>query len=349
MKKITNIYQALSRAFVFTTLALVSVACTDVEPLKIKESSIETQNSELYQTYLTDLRAYKASEHKVAIGFMDNSRTLSQSQAQRIGAVPDSLDYLVLSTPANIQEIDAREIAQNRELKGIKTLYMIDFDAIKAVYDERAKDFALEPENAGKVFTPTFNNFLVDSIASTIDLCAKYGYDGIVMAFEGKSKLHMTDAERNVYTAHENIFIGIAQDWATRNPGKELLVKGRPQNILNLDFLERAKHILIDCRAYTSKEQAIHNVLLANGEGLNNNKFIPLVSTKSLDETDKKTGYWGSKEALAEIAKWIMQDSNDYSFSGLAIYDISNDYYQPAFTYAKVREAISIINPSVKK
>lgn len=342
----TRIY----KAFALATLALASVACdTDVESLKINEPSISEQNPELYQAYLQDLRAYKQGEHKVAIAYLDNSRAQSTTQAQRISAVPDSLDYLVLTHPTNISELDAREIKENREQKGTKTLYTIDFEHIKQVHAIRVQEFEMNEANAGKTYTPSLNDFLVDSVAKSLEWCNKYGYDGIVMAYAGREKDYLTPLERQTYTSYEHIFIGMTLDWASRNPRKELLLQGLPQNIFSQEVLERAKYILIDVRAAEGKSDAVLIAEQAAAEQVPGDKLVPLVSTYSLDKDDKKTGYWGSDSAILGAARWVNIRNPRYDLAGLAMYNIGNDYFTPAFTFGTVRQAVNIINPSIKK
>src|SRR5574344_1355821 len=117
---------------------------TDTESITINEPGIANQNSELYAQYLTKLKAYKASKHKITIGWFDNSNKLPINQAQHISAVPDSLDYISLMTPDTLTKAELDEIATLRQDKGTKVIYTINFDAIKLVYDNRAKDYEAE-------------------------------------------------------------------------------------------------------------------------------------------------------------------------------------------------------------
>lgn len=346
MNRQSLIYKVLALAGVI----LSSVACdTDVESLKIHEPRIESQNEHLYKAYLQDLKSYKNEVHKVAIAYLDNSRTISHTQAHRIEAMPDSLDYLILTSPTNISTMDAKEIEENRGKKGIKTLYAIDFESIKLVHDLRVQEFEADEANAGKAYTPSLNDFLVDSVAKSLEWCNKYGYDGIVMAYDGKNKLYMSSAERQTYTSYEQIFIGMTLDWSARNPSKELLLQGHPQHIFSQEVFERAKYIILDLRRTTAKTEAAMQVAQAKAEQVPSDKFVPLLSTFSLDKADDKTGYWGAKSAILEAARWSAEYNAHYSLAGLAVYNIGNDYYQPDFTFGTVREAISIINPSIKK
>lgn len=341
--------------FIYKTLALVSItlatwACdTDVKSLTIHEPRIEHQNENLYKAYLEELKAYKAGKHQVSLAYLDNSRSVTHTQAHRISAVPDSLDYLILTSPTSISEQDAEEIQINRSKKGIKTLYTIDFENIKLVHDLRVQEFEANEANAGKTYTPSLNDFLVDSVAKSLAWCNQYGYDGIVMSYEGKNKLYMSSDERQTYTSYEQIFIGMTLDWSMRNPQKELLLQGHPQYIFSQDVFDRAKYIILDLRRATAKRQAAMLVAQASTEQVPRDKFVALVSTFSLDKADDKIGYWETKSAILEAARWSTEYNPQYSLAGLAVYNLANDYYQPSFTFGTIREAISIINPSIKK
>ena len=71
---------------------------TDVESLDINSPSLEEQNPQLYEDYLKDLNAYKASDHKIVMVSVEN--TLDPvKQAERLSVLPDSIDYVCLNNP----------------------------------------------------------------------------------------------------------------------------------------------------------------------------------------------------------------------------------------------------------
>ena len=71
----------MKRIFKHTIFALSAIASTiafsscdtDIESVNIVTPGIEQQNPELHANYLSDLRAYKASQHNIFIGYFDNS------------------------------------------------------------------------------------------------------------------------------------------------------------------------------------------------------------------------------------------------------------------------------------
>ena len=119
-----------------------------------------------------------------------------------------------------------------RAKKATKELYSISFESIQSDYNALLKDFEANPDNAGKTFI-SFNNFLVDSVRTALTYCSKFNYDGIVMAYQGKAKLYMTEEEKVRYMGYENDFIGIATDWVQRNTNRIIFFQGKPQNVID--------------------------------------------------------------------------------------------------------------------
>lgn len=322
---------------------------TDIESVDINEPGIEKQNTELYASYLANLRSYKAGNHKAIFAWFDNSAKNPASQGQSIIAIPDSLDYLVLSSPANLNTRELSEITKIKEDKGIKTLYEISFFTIKNAYDAAKQAFEENAENKGKPFTPDFNTYLVDTVQARLALCEQFGYDGIVMTFSAKTKIYMSEEEKSEAIALENDFLGIAKDWKNRHADKTLVLAGRPQNVEDKSILELASYIIIPCMDATNAGGVTYNMNKASVEGVPANKLIPLVSLYSLDNTDTKTGYWGKTYAALGAARFVASEHSSYKMAGLALDNINNDYYHANFVYPVVRKAISIVNPTVKK
>ncbi len=107
---------------------------TDVEPVDINQPGIERQNPELYQSYLASIRAYKAGNHKIMMAWFDNSQAVPFTQAQHINAIPDSVDYVVLTKPEALSSQMLQEIDEVRNQKGMKIVFQISCDDIKAAY-----------------------------------------------------------------------------------------------------------------------------------------------------------------------------------------------------------------------
>ena len=65
----------------------------------------------------------------------------------------------------------------------------------------------------------------------------------------------MDDAEKKEYMENENCFIGILEDWCSRNEGVELTFFGQPDNLLDKTILDRCPTILLDGRTATATNE----------------------------------------------------------------------------------------------
>ena len=190
-----RLFQYTIGALSVCALAASLVSCnTDVEAVKVVSPNIEQQNPQLYAQYLTNLRAYKNSDHQVVITYFDNSAKVSTNQSQRISALPDSIDYVCLSAPQNLSDLEKKEMKEAQTKKGTKFMYSIDFDAIKLVYDTRKADFYAVPDNKKKPYME-LNTFLVDSVQTALSYYDKNVFDAIVFAYNGKQKHYMSKKE----------------------------------------------------------------------------------------------------------------------------------------------------------
>lgn len=71
----------------------------EVESLDIHTPSLEEQNPQLYEDYLKDLNAFKASDHHVLFVSFSNVAN-PVKQGERLTALPDSVDYISLNNPS---------------------------------------------------------------------------------------------------------------------------------------------------------------------------------------------------------------------------------------------------------
>ena len=321
---------------------------TDVEPVDINQPGIERQNPELYQRYLASIRAYKASNHKIMMVWFDNSQAVPFTQAQHINAIPDSVDYVVLTQPSMMTEQLQQEIDEVRNQKGMKVVFQISCDDIKAAYEAQKKAFIAKNENAGKKFRD-FNGFLVDSVNTQLHLVDKYNYDGVIMGFNAKLTSYLNDQEKAEAIALENVFLGISKDWKARHPNKELIMMGRPQHVADKSLLEQARYLIIPSQDEKSVSGVDYLIRKAAVEGVPTDKFIIMANNKSIDQTDTKTGYWGKTLAMHGIAKFVAADHIGYTCAGMGLLNANVDYYNASFTYPNLRKVISTINPTVKE
>ena len=80
-------------------------------------------------------------------------------------------------------------------------------------------------------------------------------------------------------------------------------------------------------------------------------RFIVCVELPQADDKDKVKGYWSTVDekgnklvAAPGAARWMVEESPNYTRKGIFIMNVHNDYYNN--TYGYVREVIRIMNPN---
>lgn len=326
-------------------LSFAFTACndwTEIESVTIKEPNIAEQNPELYTKYLENLRQYKKTEHKAVYAWFDNSEKKPFTRAQHLTQLPDSVDVVVLMYPDNLVESELKEMESIRNDKGMKVIYTIDYDMIKATYNKKIS-VSKDEEPASEDFIL----FMVDTLQHTLTLADKYNYDGISIGYTGKNRLHMNDKEKKEYKQNENAFIGIMNDWFRRHTNKLIVFEGIPQNLIDKDMLTDCAMILIPCLEANNSNMLTFNLQLAKIDNVPEDKLCIIVPTASPDITNKEIGYFGDGTTiLAGVPKWVTT-LKDISIAGLGIYNVSNDYYNPSMAYRYTKNVITTLNPSI--
>lgn len=335
-------------------LASVSlVGCSDwteVEALNLNQPNIESQNPELYARYLQNLKTYKASNHAYTYVWFDNSEKDPFNRAQHLTAIPDSVDVIALLYPDKLVDRELKEMDQVRASKGTRIVYSLNFDEIKQIYDNKNKAKSAERHFLKDAAVDPFLTYLNDTMKYALSLADKYKFDGIIASFKGKGIGHMTDAEKVAYISYESAFIGAINAWHQNNKSKIFVFEGMPQYLTDKAILTETKHIIIPCRDVDNNGQLSYRILMAKIEGVPSDRFIVSVQTKSLDPQDSKTGIWadGQTRSIKAVASWAAAGAN-YGVAGIGIANVNNDYFNSGFIFRYTREAISILNPSIKK
>lgn len=126
-------YNPLKRSIVAVIATMALFSCSDwteTESLNIKTPTLEEENPALYEAYISSLNEYKKSEHKVTIVKFDNKETDPAGQGERITALPDSIDFVILNNADNLNAVTIDDMQKIR-LKGTHTLYSIDYSIIE--------------------------------------------------------------------------------------------------------------------------------------------------------------------------------------------------------------------------
>lgn len=347
-------------ALVFLVSALAVTSCsdwTDVESLRLNFPTFEKQNPQLYTDYLKDLNRYKAGEHKISFVSFENPKGTPGKQAERLTVVPDSVDFICLNNPEVSPEVQA-EMVKIRE-KGTRTIYSIDYSSIENAWKEKVKaDPKLTEEEALQYIGERTNAMLA--------LCDKYNFDGIVADYTGHSLISLPEAALKEYKGRQQKFLGEVMNWQSSHDGKTLAFYGNVQYLVpeNMGMLSKFDYILLKTalssnaddlalKAYLAIQAGIDAVSGAEG-GVNPvplDRFIVCVELPQAEDKDKVKGYWSTVDekgdklvAALGAARWVVEESPDYTRRGTFIMNVHTDYYNA--TYGYVRDVIRIMNPN---
>lgn len=312
---------------------------TEPESVNLNYDTADKVDPVAYEEYLEALRNYRKTDHKLVYVWFDNlgKDASFNTRAQRVDELPDSIDVVVFTNPASVNDITAQDMKNVREKKSMKFSYVIDFDAIKMAY--LAHQSASTEEEP---FAVEFLDFLTDSTATALSYAKKNGFDGIMIGYNGKITNHMTPEEKTEYFANEKNFIGIMSDWHARNPEMAIDFIGKPQNVGD-------KALVNDCQVlFLSESQTANSVYgfgmaLANAniEGVPADRMGMIASY--IDPDDEKVGRMADGSlCVPSLANW----AGGENVKACAFTNIVYDYYNVTFPYPVIREALQTLNPS---
>lgn len=310
---------------------------TEPESVDINYPTIE--DSANYPAYLENLREYRSSDHKLAyVWFANPSESQNTTNhINRISALPDSVDFVVLANSADLSTATVADMKKMRQDKGMKFTYVIDFDAIKMAYlSHQALSTEEEPYNV------EFLDFLTDSTATALSYAGKNGFDGVMIGYNGKVTNHLTEAELLEYKNNENTFIGIMNDWHSRNPEMVIDFIGKPQNVANKDLVNACHVIFLsESQSATSTYGFAMAKAMASVEGVPTDRFGVL--TTFTDPADEKIGYMADGTlCVTALANWVAGE--DVKAAGFT--NIANDFGDLSRAYPVMREVLQTLNPS---
>lgn len=331
---------------------------TDPESLDMRSPSFEEQNPQLYADYIKDLKNYKTSDHKVTFVSFNNPLDAPTKQAERLTTIPDSVDFICLNNPDNLNPVSQEEMIKIRE-KGTRTVYNIDYASFETNWKEMVKaNPELTEEDALR--------YIGERTDAMLALCDKYNYDGIVIDYTGRSLVSLPPNALAEYNGRQQHFLGKVMAWQDTHSSKTLVFYGNVQYLVpeNMSMLSKYSYIMLKTAASTNPDDVALKAYLALQAGedaasgiegavspVPTDRFMVCVELPQADDKDKVKGYWntvdasGNKMLAAQgAAQWITQQSVDYTRKGIFIMNIQNDYYNN--TYGYVREVVRIMNPN---
>lgn len=328
----------------FASVSITSCAdWTEVESIDIQVPTFGEQNPQLQADYLKDLNNYKIGNHKLMIVSLDNVSDPGK-QAERLTAVPDSVDYICLNNPDNLSNNMLDEFDKVR-VKGTKVVFNIDFSKFEEEWLEMLKaDSQLTEEDAWDYFQKRTEEML--SIAD------KYHYDGVIADYLGRSTVSMKEDELNNYKTRQVNFFNRLKSWKESSK-KGLLFYGNAQYLVeeNINIINMFDYIILKTALSPNGGDLSLKALTAVKAGAPIDRFVVCVQMPKDGDKDKIIGYWNTRDeegnkilATRGAAWWNCEASTGFERKGMFMMCVQADYYNNGF--ASVREAISIMNPS---
>lgn len=344
-------------------ILLVSIALlagcsewTTPESIEIEKNSIEQTNPELYAKYCDALKEYKASEHKIAYTTFLNSPEIAANGSEKISMIPDSVDFVQLMN-LEVSESHLNEMKQVKEKFGTRFVVRFSLTECQAAYEayvEEIKAAAEETEGEGTQTEPeimTFEAFYAEQFQKVTAKVAEYGLDGFTFEFTGKNYDGMTSAQKEEYAAASELVMAPLKTWLAANTNKVFFLEGNPQYVLDSEILAAASYFILPTRDCRSAGELGHIGLNAftSGKLPENAKLLYSVETPSFIEEEYLVGKFivagQYEDQIPLAADWIAKDAS-FEKSGLVIWNLQRDYFNPGFSYPNVRQAIKTMNPN---
>ena len=336
---------------------------TDPESLNIHVPSIEEQSPELYAQYLKSLNDFKTSEHQVVIVSVNNVSTVTTSRSQHLTDMPDSLDYICLNNTMEVNQANISEMKEVRRL-GTKVLGLVDFDAIESAWKKIIEEEAAnavpnlesnETEN-GEEGEETaddatrFIEYCKKEVAKQIAAINTLEVDGIMVNYTGFDLNSLVEeSEIAAETARQGAFFDAVANWKAANAYKDLIFKGSPQNVISKSLLSDCKYIIVNAHSAKNEYEMSYLILMASAKDVPNDRFVMGVTTPYLTNSGSYNGELGDgSSAIIGAARWAVAKTADYNKSGISIDAAEQDYFNVSNVYPTLKEAISILSPTVK-
>lgn len=361
-----NIYTRLSLLALCTVALSACSDWTTPQSVELYYASIKDQDPELYAEYLADLKEYKAGEHNVLIAKFDNSSASPVSQGECLSALPDSVDYVILTNPGTVSEQTLSDMENILEEKGTKTLFYLSYDKIDREYFEYKKVWAdnhglrVDPDTEqivgeaenGQSIT-SFEDFLTRSVDSLYQIGDKLPFSGVCVAYKSVLPASIKPLDKENHRRYQEIFFSAAEKWLSANKDKELFFEGIPVNVyVDNSVVDNAHFIIIPATTAKSAMELDFCVEMALGSAMSS-KIVCLVSSRDIYDDDNKDAWFTpgpngkSEYSIIGAASWV-NDSADFGKKGICVESCQRDYYIMNNSYGTVRKAISIMNPTLK-
>ena len=354
-------YKQLIKCLMMAVLAVPALSScsdwTDTESLEFDYVLPSEQDPDAYNAYLGLLRNYKQSQHKIMIAKFDNSGDLVSGQSDRLAALPDSIDYVVLQGADNLKSLLVQDMNDIRQQKGTRTLYAISYaDALakyQAILDEEgaaAQDSEAQADGEGEEQpeTPAVDRFLevaAQYVNDRLALYDKYGYDGIVVVYSDPAyPAGLSEEEYAQLQARQEAFFAPIQAWAESHQEAAFIFEGYPQNVIDPAVFTQADYVVVTMLDAVSSDELVWAAEMALTEGVPSDRIVFGVTIPDMTDDKATDGYWGSDYAVVGAAYTVISANGSFTKAGLCVDNVEDDYFNVDYIYPHVREAIQIMN-----
>ena len=327
-------------AFLFSSTALLFCGCS--EWTRPEALSYDAQIT-LSEEYLTALRAFKQSEHKVVILGMDGTADTPTGSHQHPMNLPDSADYIYIrNLVGGLHSNIAAEIAEVYNTKGTKVLADVDYISIEDEWLEMqdAKEEAGETTGTEEEFM----EFCTERTGEQLACMEEYGCHGIMISYTGAASFTWALSGRTA-------FFSAILDWYDSHSAAEMLVRGNliliPNSSSGGVSLYDWNNLVESCKytIYPIDEET-------SASGLNNNitrifrYYSSFPSDRLVLEATVPTVDDGTQVGMSpsEAASYVLTEHESFTKVGLAIENTQDDYFNLSDSYINVRGAITILN-----
>ena len=304
--------------YLFLLLALFATAScidlTDQKTVDIDPQHAKEQKAELWARYMEALRTYRQSEHFITYGSFDNGTEKPKNEGAYLRSLPDSLDIVTPTHPESLTSYDCEDILLLQE-KSIKVLYLVDYTAQMSTLTDAAK----------------LGAWLDKAIATASQL----GMNGF--AIKGTPLYGGTEAEQAARREAAKLIVSKLS--AGLRDDDLLIFEGDPA-FVDTDDLDKLDYVVlntatianaVDLKLYVTN--VINNLALAKDKLLLSAK----VGSKLVSEEGDKL------DAVANMTDRVISVG---PLGGLAIYNLSDDYFHTGMNYEVTRKAIQMMNSS---
>ena len=360
---------------VFAAGALLLGSCakwTETESLPFEYATLESKNPQLWESYLSSLREYHATEHQVLIVKFDNKEAVPSGRADHLTCLPDSVDFVILNNAATVNEVILSEVAEIRKVKGTRSLVNVSYDEIRKSVENAV---ALEGEAVNAEFdaleaedqTARWDEYQtrrkeiqsVDKMGGKIGQLTKEalalvepaGVDGINVIFNGVNPVSLNDEKKERELGLQEPFFTLVNEWIAAHTDALLFFEGTPAFILpETDAVSEAAYIIIPALSVVNEVAFEYAVNLSLAENVPSDRFVIGVTAIDITDPANTNGTFSKGTAITGAAEWAVKPATGaYQKAGVCVDHAQFDYYDITRVYSQINKAISIMNPSPAK